>query len=113
VANQLALQQLLRDGRAVEGQEWLHGSGAVLVEGARHHFLADAILAGDEHGHVLVGDAGRRLPAPGKRLPSSPLLAYVASGERCWPERRPTQNGSEADHLGRIPDATRYLPYSV
>ena len=57
VAEQLALQQVLRDGRAVEGQERRLGSGAVLVDGAGDQFLAGAALAGDQHRHVLGGDA--------------------------------------------------------
>ena len=57
VAEQLALQQGLRDGGAVEGQERRLGPGAVLVDGAGDQFLAGAALAGDQHRHVLGGDA--------------------------------------------------------
>jgi hypothetical protein len=46
VAEQLALQQLLRDGGAVEGQEGRLGTGAVLVDGAGDQLLAGAALAG-------------------------------------------------------------------
>ena len=47
VAEQLALQQGLRDGGAVDGQERPGGAAAVLVEGAGDQFLARAALAGD------------------------------------------------------------------
>ena len=49
--------RLLRDGRAVEGQERRLGPGAVLVDGAGDQLLAGAALAGDQHRHVLGGDA--------------------------------------------------------
>ena len=48
---------VLRDGRAVQRQERRLGPGAVLVDGAGDQFLAGAALAGDQHGHVLGGDA--------------------------------------------------------
>ena len=61
VAEQLALEQVLGDGRAVEGQERCLGAGAVLVDGAGDQLLAGAALAGDQHGKGLVGDAADRL----------------------------------------------------
>ena len=54
---QFALQQLLRDGRAVEGQELGLGPRAVLVDGTGDQFLARSALPGDQHGESLVGDA--------------------------------------------------------
>src|SRR5262249_57572151 len=57
VAEELALQQALRDGGAVEGQERRLGPGAVLVDGAGDQLLAGAALAGDQHGDVLSRDA--------------------------------------------------------
>ena len=45
VAEQLALQQRLRDGGTVEGQERRLGPRAVLVDGAGHQLLARAALA--------------------------------------------------------------------
>ena len=56
VAEQLALQQVLRDGGAVEGQERSLSAGAVLVDGAGDKLLAGATLPGDQHGKGLVGD---------------------------------------------------------
>ena len=56
VAEQLALQQVLRDGGAVEGQERRLGAGAVLVDRPGHQLLAGAALSGDQHGKGLVGD---------------------------------------------------------
>src|SRR6516165_10840387 len=57
VAEQLALQEALRDGRAVEGQKRRMSAGTVLVEGAGDEFLAAATLPGDEYGKGLVGDS--------------------------------------------------------
>ena len=57
MAEQLALQQGLGDGRAVEGQERRIGAGAVLVDGAGDELLAGAALAGDQHRDVLRRDA--------------------------------------------------------
>ena len=56
VAEQLALQQVLRDGGAVEGQERRLGARAVLVDRPGHQLLAGAALSGDQHGKALVGD---------------------------------------------------------
>ena len=55
VAEQLALQQVLRDGAAVDGDERPLGARRAAVELARDQLLAGAGLAGDEH-----GDVGRR-----------------------------------------------------
>src|SRR5262245_27431804 len=57
VAEQLALQQRLRDGGAVQGQKRRLGPRAVLVDGPGHQLLARAALAGDQHRERLVGDA--------------------------------------------------------
>ena len=61
VAEQLALQQVLGDGGAVQRQERRLGAGAVLVDGTGDQFLARAALAGDQHGECLVGDSADRL----------------------------------------------------
>jgi len=58
VAEQLALEERLGDGRAVDGHEGLLHALAVVVDGAGHQFLTGAALAGDEHGDVLA----RHLP---------------------------------------------------
>ena len=56
VAEQLALQQRLGDGGAVDRQERLVGPAAVLVEGAGDQLLAGAALAEDQDVDVLRGD---------------------------------------------------------
>ena len=50
VAEQLRLEQLLRQRRAVDRDERLAGAIRSLVDQARDHFLAGPGLAGDEHG---------------------------------------------------------------
>ena len=61
VAEQLALQQRLGDGGAVDRQERPGGPAAVLVDGAGDQLLAGAALAEDQHGDVLRGDPADRL----------------------------------------------------
>ncbi len=47
VAEQFALEQGLRDGRAVDGDERFIGAGAMLIDRARDEFLARAGFAAD------------------------------------------------------------------
>ncbi len=49
MAEQLRLDQLLRDGGAVDVDEGLLGAQRVAVQRARDDLLAAAVLAGDEH----------------------------------------------------------------
>src|SRR5439155_1569060 len=55
-AEQLRLEQLLRDRRAVHRDERLVPSRAREVERAREELLADARLAVDQHGRIEPGD---------------------------------------------------------
>src|SRR4029078_10661228 len=57
VTEELALEQRLREGRAVHAQHRLRRARRELVDAAREHFLADAGLAEDEHADVRRGDA--------------------------------------------------------
>ncbi len=57
VPEQLALQQRLGNGRAVDRQEAPGCPRAVLIDGPRDQLLAGAALAADQHGDVLRGDA--------------------------------------------------------
>ena len=52
---QLALQQRLGHGRAVEGHEGTGAPPAAVVQGAGHQVLAGAALAGDQHRGVRGG----------------------------------------------------------
>ena len=52
MAEQLALDQLARDRRHVDGNEGPAAALAVIVERARHQLLAGAALAGDHHREV-------------------------------------------------------------
>ena len=56
VAEKLAFQQRLGNRRAVDGQKRGPAAAAVLVDCPRHHFLAGAAFAENQHGHVLRGD---------------------------------------------------------
>ena len=60
VAEELALDELLGDGRAVHVHQGVGRAGALAVDGVGHQLLAGAVLAGDEHpgpggGHTLDG----------------------------------------------------------
>ena len=65
VAEELGLQQRLRQRAAVDRDE-LAAAAGVVVDGARDELLARARLAGDQHGRHGLGDAlhdARRSPA--------------------------------------------------
>ena len=57
VAEQLAFQQRRRQGRAIAGQQGPIFAGTEAVEGAHHHLLAGAALAGDQDGPLAGRDA--------------------------------------------------------
>jgi hypothetical protein len=67
VAEQLRLDQLLGDGRAVHLHEPLAAPQAVAVDRARHQLLADAALAEDQHGGVGRRRALDRVESPAQR----------------------------------------------
>ena len=58
VAEQLAFQQVFRDGAAVDGDERLLGARAEVVQRAGQRLLAGAALAEQQH-----GDVGGRQPS--------------------------------------------------
>src|SRR5206468_1183488 len=93
VSEQLRLDKLRRDGRAVDAYVWPAGAIALRVERAGDKLLARAALAFDEHGgvgwrgraygldnpahpRVAPGDAERLAPVFGReRLPERLVLA--------------------------------------
>ena len=56
VAEELALQERRRQGRAVEDHEGPERPGAVVVDGPGHQLLAGAVLPGDQHRGVGTAD---------------------------------------------------------
>ena len=60
VAEQLALDQLARDRRHVDGHEGAVAALGVVVQHARHQLLAGAGFARDHHGEVGAREAGER-----------------------------------------------------
>ena len=60
MAEQFALQQVLRDGRRVDGDEGPVGPRRVLVQRTRHQLLARAGFAGNHHRHVALAQAANR-----------------------------------------------------
>ena len=61
VAEELALEQVLRHHRAVVGHEGAVGEGRVAVDGPGHQLLARTGVAGDQHGHGTAGSEGHEV----------------------------------------------------
>ena len=57
MAEQFGLQQVLRDGCGVDGDKRAAGALGMLVQRARHQFLAGTGLAGDQHRDVALRQA--------------------------------------------------------
>ena len=53
VSEQLALDQVLGQGAAIDGHKRHVGPQALVVHGPRHQFLAGAGLAANQHGRVV------------------------------------------------------------
>ncbi len=70
VAEQLGLQQVLGDGGGVDGHEGAARHGRVLVQRARHQFLARARLARDQHRDLALAEPadGAKDVLHGRRL---------------------------------------------
>ena len=60
MAEEVAVEQVARDGGAVEGEEQAIAPRRCLMQRAGHELLADAGLACDEHRDVRLRDAPRR-----------------------------------------------------
>src|SRR5436305_15247410 len=58
MAEELALEEGLGEGGAVDRHERLAGPGAAAMESTRRHLLAGAALAAQQHGRVRGGDPG-------------------------------------------------------
>jgi hypothetical protein len=67
VAEQLRLEQLARDGRAIDGDEGAVGAAAAGVDPSRDQLLAGAALAGDQDRGGAGGDAVGDLERAGHR----------------------------------------------
>ena len=61
VAEQFTLQEVFRNGGAIDRDERRFGARAVLIDGAGDQLLARARFAPDEHGDRLGGDAANFL----------------------------------------------------
>ena len=61
MAEEFGLDEVLRDGRAVDREERALGAERMLVDAARDEFLARAAFAGDEYGSIARGDLADRL----------------------------------------------------
>ncbi len=94
VAEQLALQHVARDSRAIERQERALGAIRCPVDGPRQHFFAGAGLSGDQNGqgsgrnpvgdvqglyHLLRGPDAIRITINGVRGPQRRPLLFSTS----------------------------------
>ncbi len=108
VAEQLALEQVLGDRRAVERDELLVLARRQVVQAAREQLLAGAALAEQQHRHV-----GRREPldVPAERSIAGSRVSRPASGScmltlcrtrfsRCRPASRNARSIDEVEQLG-------------
>ena len=77
---QLRLEQLRRQRRAVDGHERALAPLGQRVDGARHQLLAGARLAGDEHGGVRSRRRARRRGTAAASAPSGRPSRPAASG---------------------------------
>ena len=76
VPEQLRLDQLLGNRRAVHLHEALPGARAVAVDGARNQLLADAALAEQQHGGIGRRGALDRLRALAAATALLPTISY-------------------------------------
>ena len=82
VPEELALEQVLGDRGAVDGQQALLAALAVAVDGAGDKFLAAAALAGDKHRGVAHGHAADHLEHRLHRLGlADDVVAVLLDGE--------------------------------
>ena len=88
VAEQLAFEQRLRHARAIEHHEGRPRTGAGIVDGLGHQFLAGSGFALQEHGCVGLGNAGHEIKhlLEGGRAPDQPLRMREALGARASPQ---------------------------
>ena len=70
VSEELGLQELSGNRRAVDGGETALGPGAQAMNGPSEHLLARAALAGDEHRGIVLGHPARQL----KQVPHGAAL---------------------------------------
>ena len=88
IAEQLAFDQRLRDGRAIEGDESLAGATAGAVQGAGEGFLAGAGLAVQQHWHVALQDLERPAEIPRQgRIGQADAAGQGRLGHRHWGDR--------------------------
>ena len=86
VAEQLALDQVARDRRHVDGDERAVPALAVVVQGAGDELLAGAGLAGDHHREVGLHQPGER-PVDllhGRRAADQRDVLALGSAVRAW-----------------------------
>ena len=76
VTEQLALEEIFRNGRAIDGEERPVVPRAVLMDGVGHEFFAGAAFAGDHDRGVAVRDAPDHLEhfLHGRRLADDAVL---------------------------------------
>src|SRR5271166_2490076 len=113
VAEQLAFQQALGDGRAVEGPIRRPSPGSVLVDGAGDQLLAGAALTGDQHREVPRGDPANGLVhfAHGRASAddgAGEVGVRGCFGYRGWPAHPPAHLQRLIDHPPELSQVERF-----
>ena len=80
VAEDLAFDQVGRDRAAVDCQERVLAATAEVMHGLRHHFLAGAALAGDEHRNRRDGNARDLFVDAAHRCRTAPKMTEMTGG---------------------------------
>ena len=78
VAKELALDEVLGDGRAIDGNEIGASTRREFVQRARHDFFAGSALAGDEYGGVGRRDHGQQIANRFDRVAFTDKIRHVA-----------------------------------
>ncbi len=105
VPEQLAFEQMLRDGAAVDRHERPAGARALGVDQARHALLADTRLAADEHRRLAARELGDHDPQRlhGRRIADQ---AWHGAGLGAYPRQpqRLIDQAPQGLHVDRLVD---------
>ncbi|KEH14066.1 hypothetical protein GY15_07625 [Delftia sp. 670] len=110
VAEQLGLQQVLGDGGGVDGHEGAARHGRVLVQRARHQFLARARLARDQHRDLALAEPadGAKDVLHGSAWPSISACSGACASATSSRRLSSTARRMSSTALGRSKGLGRY-----
>ena len=114
VPEELALQEVLRDGAAVDGDEGLAGPGPLIVDVVGHQLLAGPRLAGDVDRRLAAGELrDSRADHPhGLGIADQPGLRLGAALRDTQGLADHDPEPAEVDRLGNEVEGTRLVAYA-